>query len=249
MTFCILGYCADSRQVGIAYTTVTLAGGGTSPFYSYDGDIVVVQAYGNIATATHGARALDRGESLDNTLRAMVNIDPAIEYRQIGIMRRDGKSIARTGTNTRAWAGHRVGEHYVSMGNVLAGEAVVDAMADTFEVSSDYPLAERLLRGIEAGRDAGGQQGPNGAYDERSALLKVYGAGPKLPHAPALDLRIDMARDAVTEMRKTYEIYKPVVKRRAERASNPANDPPTSVWEAEHMCENPPPPALRGGTQ
>ena len=59
MTYCILGYCERSDQTGIAYTTVTLAGGGTSPFYSYAGDIVVVQAYGNIGTAIAGARALD----------------------------------------------------------------------------------------------------------------------------------------------------------------------------------------------
>ena len=62
----------------------------------------------------------------------------------------------------------------------------------------------------------------------------------------ALDLRIDMASDAVSEMRRTYEIYKPVIRRRLERARNPENDPPTAVWEAEHMSANPPPPALRG---
>ena len=62
MTYCILGRCTETGQTGIAYTTVTLAGGGTSPFYSYSGDIVVVQAYGNIRTAIAGARALDEGK-------------------------------------------------------------------------------------------------------------------------------------------------------------------------------------------
>ncbi|MBT6277366.1 MAG: hypothetical protein HOI95_24950, partial [Chromatiales bacterium] len=54
MTFCLLGYCQRTGQTGIGYTTVTLAGGGTSPFYTYSGDIVVVQAYGNIRTAIAG---------------------------------------------------------------------------------------------------------------------------------------------------------------------------------------------------
>ena len=57
MTYCILGFCETTGQSGIAYTTVTIAGGGTSPFYTYGGDIVVVQAYGNIATGIAGARA------------------------------------------------------------------------------------------------------------------------------------------------------------------------------------------------
>jgi len=246
MTFCILGHCTDSGQTGIGYTTVTLAGGGTSPFYSYSGDIVVVQAYGNIATAMHGARTLDAGGSTADALAAMIEVDPAIEYRQIGILTRDGSALARTGANARPWAGHRSGEHYIAMGNVLAGEPVVDAMATAFESSAGEALAERLLRAIEAGRDAGGQQAPGGTYDERSALLKIYGASTELSHAPALDLRIDMASDAVSEMRRTYEIYKPVIRRRLERARNPENDPPTAVWEAEHMSANPPPPALRG---
>ncbi|MBT6273957.1 MAG: hypothetical protein HOI95_07475, partial [Chromatiales bacterium] len=82
-------------------------------------------------------------------------------------------------------------------------------------------------------------------YDERSALLKVFGAGPDLHAVPALDLRIDMASDAVAQMRKTYNIYKPVVRRRAERARNPADDLPTAQWEEENMAANPPPAALR----
>jgi len=246
MTFCILGYCPDSDQTGIGYTTVTLAGGGTSPFYSYGGDIVVVQAYGNIATAVQGARALDAGSAPEDAMTAMCKADPAIEYRQIGIMTRDGQSLARTGSKARPWAGHRSSDRYIAMGNVLAGQQVVDAMADAFEASAGEPLPERLLRAIEAGRDAGGQQAPGGAYDERSALLKIYGASEELRNAPALDLRIDMASDAVGQMRRTYEIYKPVIRRRLERARNPENDPPTAVWEAEHMAGNPPPPALRG---
>jgi uncharacterized Ntn-hydrolase superfamily protein len=246
MTFCILGHCERTGQTGIGYTTVTLAGGGTSPFYSYGGDIVVVQAYGNIATATEGARTLDTGQSADAAFTAMRACDSAFEFRQVGIMTRAGAGAAWTGDKTRPWAGHHVGAYHVAMGNVLAGEAVVEAMARAFEANESETLAERLLRGIEAGRDAGGQQAPNGAYDERSALLKVFGAGPDLPTAPALDLRIDMATNAVDRMREMYEIYKPVIKRRAERARNPADDPATSVWEAEHMRANPPPPALRG---
>ena len=86
------------------------------------------------------------------------------------------------------------------MGNVLVGEAVVDAMAEAFESRPQADLAERLLGAIEAGRDAGGQLAPDGTYDERSALLKVFGVGDDLPTMPALDLRIDMASDAVTQM-------------------------------------------------
>ena len=246
MTFSILGHCSRSDQVGIAFTTVTLAGGGTSPFYSYGGDIVVVQAFGNQQCAVVGARALDEGCGEAAILRRMEDSDPDFRYRQVGIMPRDGKPFAVTGNMARPWAGHNVGDDFVAMGNVLVGPQVVTAMADAFCHQPDAPLADRLLSAIEAGRDAGGQQAPNDErYDERSALLRIIGDGPERREQTALDLRIDMTRDAVSEMRRFYEIYRPVVARRSLRARNPGDDKPTSIWEAENMMHNPPPPALK----
>lgn len=246
MTYCILGRCTETGQTGIAYTTVTLAGGGTSPFYSYGGDIVVVQAYGNIRTAIVGARALDTGDSPDAAVAAMARADSAFEHRQIGIMCRDGRLAVRTGSSARAWAGHQSGADYIAMGNVLVGERVVRAMSSVFQARAGEPLAERLLCAVEAGRAEGGQQAPSASqYDERSALLKIMGAGVDMEMVPALDLRVDMQSDAVSALRRMYEIYRPVVARRAQRAADPASDMPTSEWEAIHMVDNPPPPALR----
>ncbi|MEM7254362.1 MAG: DUF1028 domain-containing protein, partial [Pseudomonadota bacterium] len=193
------------------------------------------------------------GETSEQALAAMQAHDPAFEHRQIGIMARNGTPLARTGVDTRPWAGHVVGDDFIAMGNVLVGEGVVEAMAASFaDTTPGEPLADRLLSALEAGRDAGGQAAPdNGRYDERSALLRIIGAGEGYEGAgyenvPAIDLRIDMASNAVTELRRVYTIYTPVVARRLARAKDPAADLPTSVWEATHLTENPPPPALKG---
>lgn len=246
MTFSILGHCPRTDQIGIAYTTVTLAGGGISPTYTYGGDIVVVQAYGNQTTATAAARALDRGADLDEVQATMERVDADFSHRQIGIMTRDGASRCLTGADARPWKGHIVGDDVVAMGNVLVGSQVVEALAEAFAAEPDQPLADRLLSAIEAGRDAGGQQAPeNRRYNERSALLRVHGDGPDRREAVAMDLRVDMTVDAVDELRRMYEIYRPVVKRRSERARNPADDLPTAEWEQLNMTDKPPPPALR----
>jgi uncharacterized Ntn-hydrolase superfamily protein len=246
MTFCTLGYCPDTDQVGIGYTTVTLAGGGISPFYSYNGDIVVVQAYGNQAAAIIGARALDEGCDAESASDRMQSFDNDYEYRQVGIMQRNGTPFARTGSKVRPWAGHIVGDDFIAMGNVLVGSEVVAAMASAFSEAHGQPLAERLLLAIESGREAGGQLAPGDRrYDERSALLRVIGDGEQRRFATALDLRVDMCSDAVTELRRVYEIYKPVIKRRSERASAPERDPPTIDWERDHMAHNPPPDPIR----
>ncbi len=246
MTFSMLGYCPRADQVGIALTSVTLAAGGTCATYSYAGDISVVQAYGNQRPAIIGARALEEGVAMADVVARMQAADPHFDFRQVGLMRRSGEGFALTGSNARPWAGHRVGDGYVMMGNVLAGPEVVDAMAAAFTEAVAEPLAERMLRALEAGRDAGGQRTADGHfYDERSVLLRVIGDGPERREVTALDLRVDMHPDAVREMRRFYELYKPVIARRSLRANKPGDDPATYLWEAEHMQANPPPPPLR----
>ena len=74
------------------------------------------------------------------------------------------------------WAGHRVGEGWTASGNALAGAHVVDAMAEALEGSADETLSERLVRSLEAGRAAGGQQDPRTKepITELSSVLRVF---------------------------------------------------------------------------
>ena len=65
-----------------------------------------------------------------STLKAA---DPQIEFRQIGVVDAYGRGAAFTGSSTRPWTGHKAGPGYVALGNVLAGEVVVDRMAAAFE--------------------------------------------------------------------------------------------------------------------
>ena len=245
MTFSIVGYDAEADQVGIGLTTVTMAAGGTCPSYSPSGDIVVVQAFGNPKAGIAGVRALEANSGLEGAVAAMRGSDSSYSYRQVGIVTRDGALYSHTGEDARPWAGHIQGDDFVAMGNVLTSGGVVDAMAQAFADSAGEALAERLLRALEAGRDAGGQQAPGGRhYDERSCLLKVIGndVGREVT---ALDLRLDMTSDAVSEMRRFWEIYKPVVPFRAARAADPASIPSTYEWELQNLAGNPPPSTIK----
>ena len=44
------------------------------------------------------------------------------------------------------------------MGNLLASEEVIATMAGVFEAATEEPLAERLVRALEAGQKAGGDK-------------------------------------------------------------------------------------------
>ena len=135
------------------------------------------------------------------------------------------------------------------MGNFLAGRHVVDSMASTCRETASEPLAERLLRTLEAGRDAGGQADANGRHArERSAAIRVVGStDASHVHDAAvapIDLRIDLHADAVTALRELYVVCAKVPTYNALRSSRPGSTPALGVWEAENMGDPRPPSVL-----
>lgn len=144
-----------------------------------------------------GARLLDQGVVADAVLDAMRRNDTYPEHRQIGVIDGEGHMAANTGTAAIAYADHHVGENYIVLGNVVASEKVIEGMKRGFEDSKGLPLCERLLRGIEAGRDAGRQ-----LDGQRSAFIKLL--DPCDEHL-TLDLRVDLHEEPVGALRLAYE--------------------------------------------
>ena len=101
------------------------------------------------------------------------------------------------------------------MGNALAGEQVVQAIATAYEQWETEDLAERLMRAIEAGQEAGGEASDFTPY--HSAALLVWAS----QSFPRIDLRVDEHATPLVELRRIYEIYKPRVDYFALRASDP----------------------------
>jgi uncharacterized Ntn-hydrolase superfamily protein len=102
-------------------------------------------------------------------------------------------------------------------------------MAEAFESAREMPLAERLMRSLEAGRDAGGQVGGSGHLPERSAALIVHGRG----DAPEIDLRVDLHDHAVDQLRRLHDEYIPYVAFHRLRWLDPASAPPQERFVAE----------------
>jgi uncharacterized Ntn-hydrolase superfamily protein len=228
MTYTLIGRCARTGAIGIGVATYSLAVGAAAPQVVRGKGAVASQAWANPQLRTLGASLLDLGHTAPHTLELLVASDPKIAFRQVAVLDRHGDGACHTGGKTRAWAGHRIGPDYVACGNVLAGPEVVEAIADTFEASAGEDLAERLLRGIEAGRDAGGQIGGHGHLPERSAALIVYG---QEEHAQN-DLRIDFSDDAVTMLRALFATYAPYAAYRKQRWRNPETALPQEQFVA-----------------
>jgi uncharacterized Ntn-hydrolase superfamily protein len=220
MTYSILARCARTGQLGLAVASYSVAIG----LYS-DGAVrpnvgaTFTQGNANPRNNRLALALLAQGHGPQHALRELAGSDPDFDYRQVGIVDREGRAQAHSGAMLHAWTGHRAGLGYVALGEGLAGAQVLDAMAAAFGAEPQADLDARMLRALEAGRDAGGLAGKAGRLPERSAALVVWGAR----DVSDLDLRVDLHDKAIDDLRRIYADTKPTVAYYDERARDPRN--------------------------
>lgn len=219
MTFTVLGTCRSTGEIGIGSATVSIAVGARLGQWVQGGGkewMVASQAVARPGLGFEAGDLLASGTPLDDLEPALARLDPHLAYRQLGVLAKDGGSFVYTGDKASDWKGHQSGDDHVVFGNMLAGPDVVAGMADGFAAASGEPLAERLVRALEGGRDAGGQTDSNGNHEpELSAFVRVfradadpfvYGGG----RSPVLDLRVDYDASAVGKLRQLLDDCRPL---------------------------------------
>ena len=198
----MLGRCPRTGRLGIATATRSLAVGARVPHVRAGLGAVAIMAIADARLGYMALRLLELGYKAPAVIEELVKGDPYAEYRQLGVIDADGFAAARTGKMNRDWAGHHVRDDYIVLGNVLTGEHVLDAMEKAFAADPAEDLEERLLRTIEAGRDAGGQHG-----GQQSAALLVFDDRP-FAH---VDLRVDVHAEPIGELRRVFDVYRPAI--------------------------------------
>ena len=116
-----------------------------------------------------GLKLLREGLSASETLDRLIAEDPGRDARQLGIVDREGRTAAYTGSGCVDWAGHIEGDGLCVQGNMLIGAATIEAMAEAAAKSAAFDLHERLMLALEAGQAAGGDK-----RGKQSAALKVF---------------------------------------------------------------------------
>ena len=98
------------------------------------------------------------------------------------------RATAHTGPATVPWSGSASGPGVSVQGNMLRGRAVVDSALAAFRADEGEPdLAERILRALEAGAAAGGDNRCPAERPALTAFLSVARPG-DAPEAPSLSL-------------------------------------------------------------
>jgi uncharacterized Ntn-hydrolase superfamily protein len=217
MTFTVLAFCRNTQKTGFCQATSTPAVGWRCTDVVLGRGVVTVQAHGDYRQLQLAKRLMEFGHSPAKVMKDLSEDDKYFDFRQIAILDVNGNTAVNTGARARPWAGEIVGDGYVVTGNVLVGENVIRAMSKAFESSAGQELEERLLLAVEAGRDAGGQE-----EGQTSCALVVY----EKHSFPIVNLRVDVAREPVGEMRKILDWYKPLIPYYVSRTLDPTSVAP-----------------------
>ena len=221
MTFSISGFCQKTSMVGVAITTSSICVASRCPWVRAGVGAAATQ---NVTDPSLGNLMLDyleEGLSVQQTIDKIVNEHKFINYRQLALVDSKGNCVSYTGSKTLGTNAVSEGNCCVAAGNLLSSTEVVQAMTNNFTQNNNLHLAERLLSALQAGVDAGGEEGP------------VHSAGLKVAHQhswPLVDLRIDWVEDKpITELMKLWRAYEPQMRGYNSRAIDPAQAPSYGV--------------------
>ncbi len=214
MTFSLIGRCARTGQLGAAGATSSLAVGARIHAVAPDVGAVLTQHRTDPRLGPRGIALLRSGCTAEETVAALVASTPDHKWRQLAAIDATGRTAHFHGARVKPESGAAHAKDVVAIGNILSSAVVPQAMAESFAACPELPLAERLLRGLEAGEAAGGEHG-----DVRSASLLVFGA-----HEFALvDLRVDGDVAPIAKLRALWDEYAPLVDAYVVRVTDPDN--------------------------
>lgn len=193
-TFSVIARCRETGRFGVAVASHFPGVGAYAPYVRSGVGAMVVQGWVNPSFGLHGMDMLEKGMCSQEVLERLLFRDPGRELRQVAIIDRCGTIAVHTGADNDHARGHLLGEGFVVIGNCLATESVLSAMAEAFRKSVG-PLAERLLAALIAGHLQGGDR-----RGKQSAAVRVEA----LEGFPYVDFRVDHHPDPVFELDRIY---------------------------------------------
>jgi uncharacterized Ntn-hydrolase superfamily protein len=213
-TYSIVACDLEVRQWGVAVQSKFLAVGSVVPWAEPEVGAIATQAYANPSYGPNGLTLLRDGLPASEVVERLVAADDGRDQRQVGVVDASGGSASWTGPECNDWAGHRTGDGYAAQGNILVSAETVDALATTFETSTEQPLAERLLEALASAQAAGGDS----RGQQSAALLIVERDGGYAAMSDVLvDLRVDDHERPVEELTRLYGLHRQLFGRTPQR--------------------------------
>jgi len=173
-TWSIIAVDHKTGEIGIVGASCTFDVSGIASIVPGKGAIVI-QAASNYYARMQGVELMENGATLEKILEAMMKDEFQPERQQYGLILLDSetKPLVYSGSKIQQWNGEKLGNDFLVMGNILAGEKVILNAYKAFDENRDKTLAERLMLALKAGEEAGGDKRCETQY-ARSAFIMVY---------------------------------------------------------------------------
>jgi uncharacterized Ntn-hydrolase superfamily protein len=198
MTFSLLGMCRRTGMFGAAVTTSSMAVGSRCPYARAGVGAVLTQHRTDPRLGPRGLELLATGHTASQVIETLMQESPTIAWRQLAVVDARGDTAYYHGDRISSIHAAAQGDAVCAIGNIIRHEQVPQAMVEAFGQAPDEHLAERLLRALEAGLQAGGEM-----KQVKSAALLVVHEQP----FPLVDLRVELDPQPLAELRFLWELY------------------------------------------
>ncbi|MCA0971363.1 DUF1028 domain-containing protein [Halobacillus litoralis] len=202
-TYSIVACDPQTGEIGVGVQSKFLAVGSVVPWAKAGVGAVATQAFANPTYGPEGLRLLEEGKSVEEVADLLTSKDEQAEERQFGIVDAKGQAVSFTGQDCFDWAGGQTGKHYVAQGNILVSEETVKHMGMAFEETKGT-LAERLLAGLKAAQEAGGDR--RGKQSAALYVVKEKGGYGGLSDT-LVDLRVDEHAEPIKELERLLDLH------------------------------------------
>ena len=221
MTFSISGYCKKTGMVGVAITSSSICVTSRCPWVRPGVGAAVTQNITDPSLGNLILNYLDKGLTSQEAIKKIIHDRDFIEYRQLAVIDNHGNSASYTGKKILGTNTVVKNNDCIAAGNLLKSNRTIEDMCKNFSNNPDLHLGERLLLALQAGLDAGGEEG-----SIHSAGLKVV-----FEHTwPLIDLRVDWTNDKpISQLMNLWKSYEPQMMDYNSRAVNPSEAPSYGV--------------------
>ena len=167
--------------------------------------VVATQSFVNPAYGPDGLDLMAEGRNAEEALQILVEADRGRDYRQVAFLDADGIVSAYTGSSCISSASHAIGDNYSVQANMMLNDDVVPAMSKAFCDHKDLPLAERVLKVLQAAQAAGGD-----IRGKQSAALVVVGPEETTEawSDHKINLRVDDHQEPLEELERLLRVHR-----------------------------------------
>jgi uncharacterized Ntn-hydrolase superfamily protein len=204
-TYSIVARDANTGEMAVAVQSHWFSVGTAVSWGEAGVGVVATQSFTNKSFGLRGLAMMKSGLSPQEALDSLLNNDEGKAFRQVAILDVNGKVATHTGEKCIDEAGHINGENFSVQANMMLKKTVVPAMEAAWKTNNSLPLAERMVKVLEAAQAEGGDiRGKQSA-----ALLIVKAEASDEPwNDKVLDLRVDDHENPVAELNRLVKVFR-----------------------------------------